>query len=49
MRVGSRESIDGDAPTRGDGTPPTDASLRALVPEDEESYSRVRLGAKFMF
>jgi hypothetical protein len=46
LRLGSRESID-----NGDTAMPvpTDASTRALVPENEESYSRVRLGAMLTF
>jgi len=48
MRFGSRETLAQDEPTR-DGGVPTDASLRALVPDDEESYSRVRLGAMLTF
>ncbi len=46
MRMGSRESLDSDG---GDTTLPTDASARALVPENEESYSRVRIGGMFTF
>ncbi|HUQ04850.1 MAG TPA: outer membrane beta-barrel protein [Kofleriaceae bacterium] len=49
MRFGSRESIE-ETPTRGDGAPPTDdTSLRSLVPESEESFSRVRLGGMVTF
>ena len=47
MRFGSRETVESDDPTL-DGIP-TDASTRALVPDDEESYSRVRLGAMLTF
>jgi hypothetical protein len=47
MRLGSRESIDReDSPDVG---LPTDSTARALVPENEESYSRVRLGALLTF
>ena len=49
MRLGSRETMNADEPTRGDGGIPTDASARALVPDAEESYSRVRLGALLTF
>lgn len=46
MRLGSRETLEQE--TR-DGGVPTDASLRSLVPEQEEEYSRVRLGAMLTF
>lgn len=48
MRLGSRESLDsgaGDRPVE----PLTDASARALLPDDEESYSRVRFGGLVTF
>jgi opacity protein-like surface antigen len=45
-RLGSRESLESN-----DRTPPplSDATARALVPDQEESYSRVRLGAMVTF
>lgn len=45
VRLGSRESLD-DSP---DATPTGDVAARALVPDDEESYSRVRLGGMITF
>ena len=46
VRLGQRETVD-----KGDTIQPlpTDASARALVPDDEESYSRVRLGGLLTF
>lgn len=44
-RLGSRESVDRD----DDLALPTDASARALVPDEDESYTRVRLGAMITF
>ena len=46
VRLGQRQTVD-----KGDTIQPapTDASARALVPADEESYSRVRLGALLTF
>ena len=48
MRLGSRETLEQSADDRPTA-PPTDASTRALVPDDEESYSRVRFGALLTF
>jgi hypothetical protein len=46
IRFGQRESIeDGDEPV----LLPADATARSLVPDSDEEYSRVRLGAMVMF
>jgi opacity protein-like surface antigen len=47
-RLGQRETVDKSGDTI-QPLPPTDSTARALVPDDEESYSRVRLGALLTF
>jgi opacity protein-like surface antigen len=49
MRFGSRESVDRDDSPEDLGGLPTDSSARALVPENEESFSRFRLGGMVTF
>lgn len=49
MRFGSRESIEQDSPEDRPVIPPTDAAGRSLIPDREENYSRVRLGAMVTF
>jgi opacity protein-like surface antigen len=46
IRLGQRETVESDNTLQ---PVPTDASTRALVPDDEESYSRVRLGGMLTF